>query len=435
MKNFLRALALLLLPPVLGLGQATDDMYPTGIQVIDGKRVRALTAYNALGSGVFLKLDASNDPVTGQLDVNTLDANGIVSFGAQTGVAGSGPFYGIYGFSAGIAVRGEGSGIAISGGSTATNTARFMATAAGNAFPTLLVEQFSGQAATVALIYAQDSVGGQLFYTDAAGETFTKSLKIESHTLGSILFSGASDLVTEDNANLFWDDASDRLGIKNNTPAEVFRVNTPVTEDGSIQSLFTSVNTAKCAVGIQLPAGQIADALEIENQLGVPIFRITANGGLIGANINQTVQSAIASVGNLGAGEDDLITHSLSASTLSANGQWIEVIGTITFAANANSKRVKAYFGATTIYDSTAQIQSGGALQVRILITRTGAATQNATATAVAGATTPLFADDSTFTNPAETLSGAITIKFTGEGVADNDIVNRDMKTLFYPVP
>jgi hypothetical protein len=43
-------------------------------------------------------------------------------------------------------------------------------------------------------------------------------------TSGSVLFAGASGLVTEDNANLFWNDASNRLGIGTNNPGTTVEV-------------------------------------------------------------------------------------------------------------------------------------------------------------------------------------------------------------------
>lgn len=135
----------------------------------------------------------------------------------------------------------------------------------------------------------------------------------------------------------------------------------------------------------------------------------------------KTVQS---DTGNVGAGEDTLHTYTLPASGLNADGQAVEIETMVTFAANANSKRVKVHFGATAVYDSTAQAQNGGALVVRARIVRTGATTQRASAIAVGDAATALFADAAQYTTPGETLSGTVVVKVTGEGVADNDIVN-----------
>ena len=44
-------------------------------------------------------------------------------------------------------------------------------------------------------------------------------------TAGSVVFAGASGVYTQDNANLFWDDANNRLGIKTATPTAELDVN------------------------------------------------------------------------------------------------------------------------------------------------------------------------------------------------------------------
>jgi hypothetical protein len=51
-----------------------------------------------------------------------------------------------------------------------------------------------------------------------AGGLSTNSLTDTALTLGSVLFSGAAGLVTEDNAAFFWDDTNNRLGINTTTP-------------------------------------------------------------------------------------------------------------------------------------------------------------------------------------------------------------------------
>ena len=52
-----------------------------------------------------------------------------------------------------------------------------------------------------------------------AGGLSTNSLTDTALTLGSVLFSGAAGLVTQDNAAFFWDDTNNRLGINTTTPS------------------------------------------------------------------------------------------------------------------------------------------------------------------------------------------------------------------------
>ena len=51
-----------------------------------------------------------------------------------------------------------------------------------------------------------------------AGGVSTNSLTDTSLTTGSVPFAGAGGLISQDNANLFWDDTNNRLGINTNTP-------------------------------------------------------------------------------------------------------------------------------------------------------------------------------------------------------------------------
>jgi len=66
-------------------------------------------------------------------------------------------------------------------------------------------------------------VGGVM--SEAAGLAWdgsyltASSIKDSALTAGSVLFAGASGLISQDNANLFWDDANNRLGIGTGTPS------------------------------------------------------------------------------------------------------------------------------------------------------------------------------------------------------------------------
>lgn len=57
-----------------------------------------------------------------------------------------------------------------------------------------------------------------------AGGISTNSLTDTALTLGSVLFSGAAGLVTQDNAAFFWDDTNNRLGLNTITPSNTLDV-------------------------------------------------------------------------------------------------------------------------------------------------------------------------------------------------------------------
>jgi hypothetical protein len=130
-------------------------------------------------------------------------------------------------------------------------------------------------------------------------------------------------------------------------------------------------------------------------------------------------------VGNVGAGEDILMTYSLPANALNANGKGIRVTVYGTIANNANAKTVKVYFGSTVIYSASMTINQAYKWTAQFTAIRTGVDTQDVFGTGffenVAMIVAPYFATDT------QDDGAAIVIKCTGEGVGDNDIIQQGM--------
>lgn len=117
--------------------------------------------------------------------------------------------------------------------------------------------------------------------------------------------------------------------------------------------------------------------------------------------------------------ETDLMVYSLPAGTLAVNGQKLRITGAGTFAANGNTKTIRIRFGGT-IVSTRATTASGGAWTIQAVVVRTGAATQKAFGTQFESGN----GGQTTYTTPAETLSGAIDVKLTGQsGTASSDVV------------
>ncbi len=127
--------------------------------------------------------------------------------------------------------------------------------------------------------------------------------------------------------------------------------------------------------------------------------------------------------------EKDLITYSLPANRLGVDGQAIRITAWGSVAANGNTKTIRLDFGATTIRAIGPSAMSGLDWRIGGLVIRTGATTQDAVATEFLD----VSAQDTTITAPAETLSGAIVVKITGENgtAAANDIVCEGMMIEF----
>ena len=86
----------------------------------------------------------------------------------------------------------------------------------------------------------------------------TNTLTVTSLTPGSVAFVGAADLITEDNANLFFDNTNNRLGIGTNTPGNVLDLHSALTtailalnNTAGNQSFiaFLNTNVAKWRIG------------------------------------------------------------------------------------------------------------------------------------------------------------------------------------------
>lgn len=132
-------------------------------------------------------------------------------------------------------------------------------------------------------------------------------------------------------------------------------------------------------------------------------------------------------VGNVGAAETTLHTYTLPTETLAVNGQSLDIEYVLGFTGNANNKRVRAYFGATTMYDTTAVAKNGGSAYLRVRLWRTSAIAQRMIAVFTDSTDTVRFANGTFYTTAAESLvdgTGDV-IRVTGEGTADNDVVCR----------
>jgi hypothetical protein len=145
----------------------------------------------------------------------------------------------------------------------------------------------------------------------------------------------------------------------------------------------------------------------------------------------KNLKTDVTDVGNVTTGEDDLITYSVPAAQLAATGDYIEFEMSFVFAANSNNKQVKIKYGAVTMYATGAQPQNDGSMVISGRVIRTGAATQRITVKSITNGT--MFTDYADYTTATETLSGAVTLKATGEGTATNDIIQKTLVVKYFP--
>jgi hypothetical protein len=181
------------------------------------------------------------------------------------------------------------------------------------------------------------------------------------------------------------------------------------------RALIDDADAAAQRVTLKVPTDQMGTGTGVATLVGV-------------AHVNTTA------VGNVGTGEDDLMTYSLPANSLSANGKGIRVTAWGTTANNANVKTYRFYFGTSSIgFVLTSSI--AGAWRSEFTAFRVGSNLQDAAfkisevvnSAALAAPKEAQVAIDA----DAETDTAAITIKVTGEATANNDIVQQGMLVEF----
>jgi len=167
-------------------------------------------------------------------------------------------------------------------------------------------------------------------------------------------------------------------------------------------------------------------------------LRVLNNVSTTPIKVGGVLKTDTTAVGNIGAGTDTLITYTIPASTLGANGEALEFDCWGYCTNNANTKDITVNYGGTALIDTTALVLNGVSWRAHGRIVRTGAATQTATCEFTVGGTL-LSAVNGTITlttAPAETLSGTVVFKCTGASAIspnDNDIVQNGMTLKWFP--
>ena len=143
-----------------------------------------------------------------------------------------------------------------------------------------------------------------------------------------------------------------------------------------------------------------------------------------------SIFTSTTAASNVSTGETDLITYSLPANTLSANNQKLRITTWGTLANTANTKTVKVYVGATVVA-SLSGATANTTFYAQATAIRTGATAQISYG-AVDFGSLALF--NRMTASPAETLSGAVTIKVTGQSsAASSDVTALAMLVEWVP--
>jgi hypothetical protein len=165
-----------------------------------------------------------------------------------------------------------------------------------------------GTTPAISMAAATTSVNGYLTSTD--WNTFNGKFTLPSLTSGSVLFSNGST-IAQDNANFFWDDVNNRLGIGTSAPTEILHIlgasaivyidgNSGGTSPGNQTSATLRLRTGGFNVG-NFRYNIATDNIEISNvsagALASGAVKIYGTGG-------NTTGITVAAAGNVGIGID-----------------------------------------------------------------------------------------------------------------------------------
>lgn len=176
----------------------------------------------------------------------------------------------------------------------------------------------------------------------------------------------------------------------------------------------------------------VADQARIYVWPGSEAAPASLNSGDWGVKVGGTRFVALGPVGN-GADttEDNLTTYTTHANLLGTDRQWITVHAFGTFANNADTKRVRMYFGGTVIFDTTALSFGSGAatswdLECTILRNNGNTLQDNSCRWLSDDSALPSKA---TYTATSNTLTSTNVVKVTGQAGTGNanDIISKDM--------
>lgn len=149
--------------------------------------------------------------------------------------------------------------------------------------------------------------------------------------------------------------------------------------------------------------------------------------------LNGTLHMDMTAVGNVGTGEDTLISYTMPANVLYEDLQFLEIIAFGIVAANANNKQIKLKLGATEVFASPViltTLPDGASWELTSRITRTGSATQKCISKMILN--TKLCEACAQYVLASENTTSALNIFCTGEATADNDIVQEGLIVKWY---
>jgi hypothetical protein len=290
-------------------------------------------------------------------------------------------------------------------------------------------------------VYATDFVGAIGATTPAAGTFTTVSasghVTLEGVTstgatgTGKLVFDGTPTLVTPNIGAA----TGTSLSVSGSLTSTVATGTAPLVVSSTTQ--VTNLNASQLVGATWVAPGTIGSTTPSTGAFTTLTARAGTDTTACFAEVTLNLDDATGTGSPGDTNENTLKTFSVPAATLATNGDALEFFCSFRCAADATTKRIRIYFGATAIFDTTAIANNNVNIVARGIISRTGAATQSAAGDlhiATNGAAPAAPSSQVVFAGLTETLSGAVTLKATvtlGAGAALNDVI-QDFFTVKY---
>jgi len=161
-------------------------------------------------------------------------------------------------------------------------------------------------------------------------------------------------------------------------------------------------------------AGTIIQSGQVDSELNQLVNYLKGGGGQLAHNVS--------SVGNVGAGEDDLHSHTIPANTLTNNGDSLQLRFSGRFANNANTKTVIAYFGGMAFFTSGGTAFQNGGWSLIIDVVRIDSDSVTVAFTWGFNAASGNGGFSGSVQIDGLSFAGSLIAKITGTATSDNDI-------------
>src|SRR5262249_8207016 len=231
--------------------------------------------------------------------------------------------------------------------------------------------------------------------TQAAADPLKLAIGCDANNLGSILASlqtsGASDIGM-------------RLAMEGPTSASIPALQVTKFDGAVVQTYAVIRNSGEIRVAAGYPS----------TMANVPTGTSVTLGG--------QYQQNVSTVGSVGSSETDLHSYTIAANVLANDGDSIDCNIGGQFAANANNKRVRMYFGGTLILDTSAIAfyNSQWSMFVSVIRISSSAVFCNIIGGGTGSGTNIVFPNNITVTGLS--FTGTLILKATGTATSNNDV-------------